>query len=353
MNYNEHDTLTINNQTLKGQDIVSYCEKDNLENVRQMGLFMADWLNDKSFIEVRTSGSTGAPKTIAVEKNQMLQSAAMTAEFFGFRQRQTALLCLPIRYIAGKMMVVRAMYSHLNLICIEPDDSPFEHLTDNTIVDFAPLVPLQLNGVRDTKSVRKILLGGSPVSLALEESLQTLNAEIYHGYGMTETLSHVALRRVNGKGRSAIYKSLPGIYFSTDERGCLILEVPFLTGTVYTNDVVELRNEHEFIWRGRFDNVVNSGGLKFFPEEIEKKLFPFIPERFFIAGMPDKRFGEKLCLFIEADEYPPDRFETLLNYLDNHLEKYENPKDIFFIKNFETTDSGKIKRTATLSLISS
>lgn len=351
MNYSDYDTLTIDGLTLKGTALTGFCQRSTHENIRQMGNFLREWLNKSNYVEVKTSGSTGTPKTISVAKAQMLQSAALTAQFFQFSASQSALLCLPIQYIAGKMMVVRALYSRLHLICIDPDSAPFSHLGDDVIIDFAPLIPMQLKDVQDTKSVKKILLGGSAISPAMENSLQFLKADIYHGYGMTETLSHVALRRVNGPGRSEIYKSLPGIYFDVDQRSCLTLDVPFLDEPVETNDVVELINEHEFIWRGRFDNVVNSGGIKFFPEEIEKKIYSIIPERFFIAGFPDERFGEKLCLLIEGEKFPGDRFDQLVNKLEESLEKYERPKEIFFVKNFRLTSSGKIMRKATLEII--
>lgn len=351
MNYSDYDRLTIDGLTLRGSEIITFCKSSDHENIRQMGSFIEKWLDNNDFIEVKTSGSTGEPKTISVAKNQMLQSAALTASFFRFHAGQSALLCLPIRYIAGKMMVVRALFSRLHLICMEPGGSPFSQLDDDIIIDFAPLIPMQLKNVQDTKSVKKILLGGAAISPVMENSLQSLRAEIYHGYGMTETLSHVALRRVNGQERSEVFKSLPGIRFGVDERNCLTLKVPFLKETVETNDVVELINEHEFIWRGRFDNVINSGGIKFFPEEIEKKIYPFIPERFFVAGFPDERFGEKLCLLIEGDAYPDDRFEVLLKEIEKHLERYERPKEIFFVKNFRLTGSGKIRRQATLEII--
>jgi len=202
------------------------------------------------------------------------------------------------------------------------------------VLDFAPLVPMQLNGVNDTGMVRKILLGGGPVSQIQEAQYESLPSEIYHSYGMTETLSHVALRKLNGHNRTNSYHALRGVSFDTDERGCLIIEVPFLNNPVYTNDVVELVNENEFIWRGRFDNVVNSGGIKLFPEEIERKIFPYIQERFFVAGIPDDRFGEKLCLFIEGVEYSKEKLQLLSENISVCLDRYEKPRMIYFVRNF-------------------
>lgn len=350
MNFMEYDILTINDLRLKDQEIIQYCKSSNQPNIREMGIFLAEWMSDKNIIEMKTSGSTGTPKIISVEKKQMLQSAAMTGEYFDFKEGQTALLCLPLNYIAGKMMVVRALFSKLNLFCIEPNNAPLELLPSGIQIDFAPLVPMQLNGIKNTKSIRKILLGGSPIDAALEEKIQLLSSEIYHGFGMTETLSHIALRRVNGNKKSTVYQTLTGVLLGTDERNCLIINAPFLDHPVHTNDVVDLISEQEFIWKGRIDFVINSGGIKLFPEEIERKLYPFISERFFVAGLPDERFGEKLSLFIEGEAFNSEQFQKLLNDISLHLDKYEKPRDILFIKNFRTTESGKVKRKETIEI---
>ncbi len=347
MSYTDHTRLTINGTLLEGHEIVEFCEQSEQSNIRQLGTFVAEWLSENPAIEVRTSGSTGKPKTIRVEKDQMLQSAAMTAAFFGFQKGQTALLCLPVNYIAGKMMIVRALFSRLNLLCIEPTKDPLGGLSKGTKIDFAPLVPMQLKEADPKAPVRRILLGGSPLNPDQEKKLQSYLAEIYQGYGMTETLSHVALRRINGEGRSETYRALPGISFRKEERDCLVVKAPFLNKPVFTNDVVDLINKKEFRWKGRADHMVNSGGIKLFPEEIEKKLFPFVSNRFFLAGLPDDRLGEKICLFIEG-EGDLEKVRSLLNKIAPHLDKYEKPREVFFVKNFQTTSSGKINRRETI-----
>lgn len=350
MNYTDYHTLSINGARLSGQEIIAFCRGQAQPNIRLLGGFITEWLDTNPVIEVKTSGSTGSPKIIRVKKNQMLQSAAMTAGYFDFRPGETALLCLPMTYIAGKMMVVRALYSRLDLVCVEPDSSPLAALPAGGKIDFAPMVPMQLEGTEDTAPVRKILLGGGPVSPAMEEKCQSFQAEIYHGYGMTETLSHVALRRLNGRGRSAVYHALPGITFSADERNCLIIDAPFIAAPVITNDVTALINEKEFLWKGRIDYVVNSGGVKLFPEEVEKKLSPLIREGFFVAGLPDARLGEKLCLFIEGRSCNKAQRRSLLEKISGYLDKYEKPRDIFFIDTFNRTSSGKINRKETIRL---
>lgn len=350
MNFSDYHIITINGFRLDGREIVEYCGKSEQTNIKRMGNFIAEWLTENPVMKIKTSGSTGTPKIISVEKNQMLQSASMTAAFFGFGPGQTALLCLPMGYIAGKMMVVRALFSQLNLICIEPDKAPLASLSPDLEIDFAPLVPMQLKDVKSTGSVHTILLGGASLSGDMEAGLQSLEAEIYHGYGMTETLSHVAVRRVNGSRRSEIYHALEGIAFEVDSRSCLCIRAPFLKQPIQTNDVVDLKNEKEFIWKGRIDFVVNSGGIKLFPEEIEKKLSSLIPEKFFVAGLPDDRLGQKLCLYIEGESYSEEKLQSFRRSIEGHLDKYEKPQEIFFMKKFKTTESGKIKREETIQI---
>lgn len=348
MNFEKYQTLTINGHALTGLEITEYCKKSDQPNIRLLGAFMAEWLSDKPFIEVKTSGSTGTPKIISVEKNQMLQSASMTASYFGFESGQTALLCLPLNYIAGKMMVVRALFSGLNLFCIEPDNDPLSKLPASQIIDFAPLIPMQLKNATGTENIRKILLGGSAIEPSLEDKIQELKAEVYHGYGMTETLSHVAVRRLNGEFKSDVFKALPGIYFDLDDRDCLIINIPYFKDLVYTNDVVDLIDDQQFVWKGRADNVINSGGVKLFPEEVEKKLAAILISPFFVAGLPDERFGEKLCLFVEGTAADDESLRQMKTMIEQALDKYEKPRDIFFIPQFIYTESGKIRREETM-----
>lgn len=351
MSHLDYDELCINGCRLKGYQIAEYCANNDLENIRKLGQFIQEWLEPNPTIKVQTSGSTGISKIIAVEKQQMLQSAAATAKYFEFQVGDSALLCLPINYIAGKMMVVRSLLSKLNLICIEPNNSPLNSIPKGTVIDFAPLTPMQLKSSPGKDSVKTILLGGGPISPDLEENCQRFSAAVFHGYGMTETLSHIALRRINGAEKSGVYQALPGVRFQLDERNCLVIYVPFLKEPVLTNDVAELMTNESFVWKGRADNIINSGGIKLFPEEIEKKLALSIPERFFVAGVPDNLLGEKLCLFIEGANYPTERFTLLKTRIEAHLGKFEKPKAIFFIEKFAVTESGKMKRKESMGLI--
>lgn len=346
MQYKQYKTLILNRQTYTGGEILDFCNKSESETIRNIGHFMKEWMDDEPTMKVQTSGSTGTPKGMEVRKDDMLKSAEATAAFFEFKEKETALLCLPMSYIAGKMMVVRALRSHLNLYCQDPSSDPLSRLPDGLQIDFAPLTPMQLDKAFDSKNIKTILLGGGAVHPDLEKKVQSFKAAVYLGYGMTETLSHIAVREVNGADRSSAYTALPGIELETDERGCLVIQTPFRKNKIITNDLVELRGINAFEWKGRVDNVVNSGGIKLFPEEIEHKIAALIDSPFFVAGMPDKTLGEKLCLFIEGEG--KDK-EILMRRITEQVGKYEVPRQIVGIAAFERTLSGKIKRKETLN----
>jgi len=348
MNHLRFNTLSINGEVLSISDAIAFCKCSNSDNLRSMGDFLAEWFTADESIRLQTSGSTGHPKIIEVQKEQMLQSAAMTANFFGFEHGQTALLCLPLTYIAGKMMVVRALYSGLNLLCIEPVHYPLQQLPTSTFIDFAPLVPMQLDEAEDTSAIKTILLGGAPLNPQQEKKIKSLSSDVFHGYGMTETLSHVAVRRINGDAASHIYKALPGIRFETDNRSCLVISAPFVADKVYTNDVVEWIDAESFVWKGRVDNVINSGGVKLFPEAVESRISAIIDKPFFVAAVADEHLGEALCLVIESLYPGAEKAEGLMGLLHENLSRFEHPKHVFFIEKFFRTESGKIQRKKTL-----
>lgn len=350
MNYRNYHTLTINGIRLSGEEIIQYCQSSEEVFMQQIGIFVKEWLGESPLVEVRTSGSTGIPKLIWVEKVKMLESANMTARYFRFQEGDTALLALPVSYIAGKMMVIRAFYSGLHLVCIPPSGNPIAGIDETENIDFAPFTPMQLEAVTDAPQIRRILLGGAPLDPMLEQKLQSFTSEVYHGFGMTETLSHIALRKVNGVGKSESYRALEGVTFDTDENNCLIIDAPFLEEEIITRDVVELLSDTSFIWKGRIDYVINSGGIKIFPEELEKAL-SFLTRRFFFAGMPDERFGERVCLFIEGEAYSDERMIVLHDQLNRALDKYSRPRDIYFIPSFQETGSGKINRMANREIV--
>ena len=349
--YSDYNSIMINGTFLKGFDIINYCRKAGNEALLPVAEFAEEWLQPNSEMVLKTSGSTGDPKLITVHKDQMLFSASLTAGYFGFEPGQNALLCLPVNYIAGKMMIVRAMFSGLNLIVVNPSHDPLKFLTSGTKIDFAAMIPFQLEQVKqmaEPVQIKNLLLGGGPVSAKLENEANDLPIEIFHGYGMTETLSHIALRRVNGKNASQTYKVLPGIELQQDERNCLVISAGKLVNErLVTNDIVEFVSPGQFIWKGRFDNMINSGGIKLFPEELERKLQTFLKRRFYFTSLPDEKLGERLVLIIEGKPFNEVEMLLLNEALKANFTKYEIPKQIYFLQKFIETQTGKINRKMT------
>jgi len=321
--------------------------------------FLADWLSNENNIQVKTSGSTGTPKDIFLKKEYMKNSALATADFFELYGKTKALCCLPIDFIAGKMMLVRAMTLGWHMDVIEASSNPLEDTEKK--YDFSAMVPLQLiNSFDKIHLVDKLIVGGGVVSPQLENSIQGLPTKVYATYGMTETITHIAIKPLNvtsslpsrqtGGVERSHYKLLPSISISIDDRSCLVINAPKVSDEkVITNDVVEILSETEFIWKGRYDNVINSGGVKLHPEEIERKLSPYINSRFFVAGIPDEKLGEKLVLLIEGEENSV--ISNKVRNLKNILAKFETPKEICFITEFIETSTKKIQRQKTLDSI--
>lgn len=326
---------------------------------RDIRQFLGEWLPPKKTVVLQTSGSTGKPKTITMTKASMLESAKLTAKTLHLKPRDEALLCLPVSYIAGKMMLVRAMVSQLDLIVVPPSCSPLENL--NTPVKFSAMTPMQLSqvlqnvkkGCHQLNLIDTLLIGGSRINNQLIKQLQTLpiSTELFETYGMTETVSHVAIRALNGKYQSDFFNALKGIYFKKDQRGCLVIVAKHINKEpIITNDLIDLSNNKTFKWLGRIDNVINSGGIKIIPEQLEEKLAEILSQYcFYITGLPDDRLGEKVALFIEHQSSNAIKnrifksFSTLKN-TQKELHHYEKPKEIVFVTCFKRTSSGKILR---------
>ncbi|MEE8437199.1 MAG: enolase C-terminal domain-like protein [Candidatus Neomarinimicrobiota bacterium] len=310
--------------------------------------FIKDWLNPEDSIKIMTSGSTGKPKEFMVKKKHMLNSALSTADCFGLKEGDSALLCLPVKFIAGKMMIVRSLVIGLDLTIVPPVSDPLSEL--DGLFDFTALVPLQLRRCLENgtvKKVRKIIVGGGRLGTDLEVLTQNINTTVFETFGMTETLTHVAYRAVNGSRRADYFTASSGVKFSTDVRGCLIIRAASLNpDPVLTNDLVELISDNQFRWLGRADNMINTGGIKIMPEKVEEKLSGELrPGRYFIGARMDKVLGEKLILVIEGPAY------TLNSHSWKKLERFEIPKEVIFLKEFRLTESGKIRRSETLELI--
>lgn len=312
--------------------------------------FLCNWVDDTSFVLARTSGSTGKPKSIRLLKESMINSARMTNQFFGLTSESVCLLCLPATYIAGKMMLVRAIVGGFNLLTVEPSANPFATL--NTPIDFTAITPYQLFHAVESlkqKSVWKIIVGGGPVTTKLENLSENISAELYETYGMTETCSHIALRRFNGKEKSNYFTILEGVTIRLDDRGCLAIYAPHLLNEeIQTNDIVELKEANSFRWLGRADSTINSGGIKIHPEQVEKKLEEIIPSSFFISSVPDDLLENRVVLVIESEVYTSKQQERLKVQLENMLSKYEIPKQIFYLPSFVYSESNKVLRKPTL-----
>lgn len=319
---------------------------------KKLKSFIEEWKNSDSAITARTSGTTGTPKTIELEKNRMLQSALMTLRFLNLQPTDNALLCLSPEHIAGKMMTVRSIAGLLNLIPVEPSANPLKAFNNKQEIHLAAFVPLQVKEILKNKTtakkfvqIKNVLIGGAPASPELRKQLSKLKNNIYETYGMTETISHVALKKISGK-LTDYFETLPGISVKRDKRGCLVINAPALVAEpIITNDLVELKDKHHFKWLGRIDNVINSGGVKIIPELLEEKIKSLIHQRFYFAGTKDNHLGEKLVLAIEGNAYPERKLTALKQQLGKALGKYEVPREIMFLAKFQESSAGKIKRT--------
>ena len=329
------------------QEILNKLTSFNDEWVLEIIDFLNEWWGENNSLVAETSGSTGAPKKIILEKTKVVNSALATGNFFDFKERDNALLCMSPKFIAGKLMIVRAIVWKMNLICVEPNSHPLEPFPTSTKINFAAMVPLQLqNSISQLTSgrVKTLLVGGGAVDEPLVETIKSLETEVYSSYGMTETITHVALKRLNGINAETSYKALNDVFFDVDERNCLVINAVRVSDTkVVTNDIVELKSNKEFIWIGRFDNVINSGGIKINPEKIEEILSKHISLPFFITSVEDEKLGERVVLVVEGESQEID-----LSYLKSLLPKYHSPKEVLYLKQFSRTDSGKIQRSKTL-----
>lgn len=338
--HNVHNNFKLNGFHFNRENLlrVAYSFiKEGADFEKPIGEFLLDWFDDRSYIDLQTSGSTGAPKTIRTSKQAMVESAIATGDFFDLRPGNKALQCLPVKYIAGKLMFVRAFIIGLDMDFVAPSSNPLEN--NDTKYDFVAMVPLQAkNSLKQLNNVKKLIIGGSMISKALEKELLKLPTKIYETYGMTETITHIAAKEIGEKA----FTVLPDITISQDYRNCLVIHAPRISeDLIVTNDLVELENEGQFVFVGRFDNIINSGGIKLIPEQIEEKLSGKIPARFFVIGKSDEKLGEKLVLVIEGEK------QTIDDSVFEVLDKYEKPKEVIFVQKFKQTENGKILRKET------
>ena len=318
--------------------------------------FVTEFLSDGERVEVQTSGSTGIPKIFEIEKSRMLNSAKATCNFLGLKEGDSALLCLPVEYISGKMMVVRSLERKLNLSVAEPSLHPLKHLDES--IDFCAMTPLQVeNSLDKIHFIKNLIIGGAAVSETLKrrikECLSTnnpqLTTKIYETYGMSETLSHIALKELYPDNQE-YFQLFDGVEISRDERGCLKINAPELNPEILqTNDIVEIRSPKEFSFLGRADNIINSGGAKIYPEQLESLVKKEIPNEAVFLGIPDEKFGQQLVLAVEGN-YAVSLHDRLSQI--RYEKSYQKPKEIFFIQEFPRTPNGKINRPELQRLVS-
>ena len=311
--------------------------------------FLAQWNDTSDVIEVHTSGSTGKPKRLLVEKRRMVNSARITCDFLGLKEGDTALLCMPLDYIAGKMVVVRSLVSHLHLISVMPSSHPLKDVTQP--IDFAAMVPLQVySSLQEPAererlmSIRHLVIGGGAIDDSLESQLQQFPNAVWSTYGMTETLSHIALRRISGENSSLWYSPLDGVDVSLSSDSCLEIYAPQVNPEkLHTNDIAELRTlpdgSKEFRILGRKDNVIDSGGIKIQAEEVERLLRPHLSCGFMITKVSDARLGEAVTILIESDDA-----YLALSICKHVLPKHWVPRHVLPISHIPLTETGKPAR---------
>ena len=328
--------------------------------------FLSEWNNDSDRVLVHTSGSTGKPKPMMVEKKRMLNSARITCDFLGLKPGDSALLCMSLDYIAGKMVVVRSIERHLHLISVSPSGHPLKDVNEE--ITFAAMVPMQVYNTLQVPEererlthIRHLIIGGGAIDASLEKELRSLpgNIAIWSTYGMTETLSHIALRRINGDEPSEWYQPFDSVHISQTEEGCLVIDAPQVCAeTLVTNDIVEIEpyiyNKVEklrFRIKGRKDNVICSGGIKIQIEEVETLLKPHLEKPFMLAKKKDGKFGEIAVLLTEDEDIK--KVEATVRRLlsdesekssDHKKYKYWIPKEFRYVEHLPLTETGKPKR---------
>lgn len=313
--------------------------KEDLES------FIAEWQSDKPTLTVYTSGSTGTPKPIEAEKQKMIQSAQMTCSFLKLKKSDTILLCMPLKYIAGKMVVVRSIVWKMNLISIEPTGHPFAQVGQH--INFAALTPMQVYNTLNVDIERQrlmqvdnIIIGGGPIDDKMAAQLKKFPNNVWSTYGMTETLSHIALRRLSGNESSEWYTPFENVKISLSEKGTLVIDAPQVCDKVLvTNDIVEINKQGQFKIIGRLDNVINSGGIKIQIEEVEATLRQYMEKPFVITSRKDSKYGEIVVIISESDD-----ISDVKQICTQYLPKYWIPR-MYILQKIPFTATNKPDRS--------
>lgn len=352
--YIKRQTVTIDGGTytpdiFRSKGVPAFALKSDFHH--SLYLFLKEWFSRSPFIKVYTSGSTGAPKEMMVEKQRMMNSAQLTCSYLDLKQGDKALLCMSLDYIAGKMVVVRALIAGLDLYAVPVTGNPLKDMKVN--FDFAAMIPMQVyNSLQNEEQKKKLskiknlIVGGGAVDPLLAEQLKDFPNNVYSTYGMTETLSHIALRKLNGEGASVFYTPFPSVTLSRSKDKALIVDAPLVAGErIYTNDIVEMNEDGSFCVIGRKDNIINSGGIKIQAEKLEEMLRPMIGGSFAVTSMPDTKFGEIIVLVAEED-VDESRFKGI-------RPPYYRPKKVIKVDKIPLTETGKISRAELKKLANS
>lgn len=359
-----HQTITILGKTYTAEDARAISGKSSrLQTLfrKQKGEesflanltdFLAEWFNDSDTVKVHTSGSTGTPKELLVEKRRMMNSAMLTVAFLHLTRGDNALLCMPLQYIAGKMVVVRALVAGLNLIPVTPCGHPLQDM--NQPLAFGALIPMQVyNSLQNPtecerlKNIRHLIIGGGAIDSSMEAALKRFSNEVWSTYGMTETLSHIALRKLNGPDASEWYTPFEHVTLSQSEEGTLIIDAPLVCPQqLITNDIVELNDTGQFRVLGRKDNTINTGGVKVQIEQVESALKPLLPFLFAITSAPDARFGERIVLLVQHESPFSEEEKQAIHQAYRQLPAYWRPKQLMQVASLPLTGTGKPDRAA-------
>ncbi len=356
--------IYFDNQDFDLHEFLHHCKQrvslPNIESWKQSVFqFIIDWHDKSETIEVPTSGSTGKAKIIQLQKKHMRASAESTLNFLKIPEKSMAWLCLPADYIAGKMMIVRALTGNMNLTISKPESKPI--LPKQHHIALAAMVPMQVEHWTKhpnditllEQNITHLLIGGTSISKPLEQKLRVMQGvSIWHTFGMTETITHVALRKLNGTSPWTGFVRLPGVTIEKNRKNCLVIDFPEIgVKQLHSNDLVEISSDGSFTLLGRSDWIINSGGIKLNPEIIELKLDGHLPSPFFITSLSDSFLGEKAILCLENDGDQLSKICEIWKIIESRLEKTEIPREIHFMQMFLRSDTGKLRRKATQFLL--
>lgn len=346
MDYNTFKNITLNGKLFSKEEIlqIEISEENHYAKVIH---FLKEWFSETDEITVQTSGSTGKPKKINIPKQSFVESAKNTCEYLNLNSKTNALLCIPVNYIGGKMMVIRALVTGYNLVIQEPSSNPLKNPTES--IDFIAITPMQAyiiiaDNSKELEAIDTIIIGGGKLNSLTELFISLFKNNVYSTFGMTETVSHIALKRISGKEKSDEYVVFDAYNISQNENNCLVIDCPTLSqNQIQTNDIIEITAKNKFRWLGRKDNIINSGGIKICPEEIEEKLSStLVGLKFYVTSIPDEILGEKLVL-----KYTNDGFITItpkLGFINSKLEKHKTIKELIYVDSFDYTENGKLIR---------